>query len=310
MNLGFPMPKLPKMPEKPNAHEKLVEWKKYKRSIEYYFGLMKRKLPTAQRLQLLYLGGGTEVQKALEHYALPTHGDDELAYEEMILHMDKHFQTGVDSLAYLIQLFGMRQKDSEPFADFAQRLKAQADLCDLGTARENLLKTQIQKGARNAKIFASAEAWVNKSLDDIIGLGIADETGSLQLGSKKQEAPDATTANSDETFVGSVSDHGRSGPRRLPRSWRRPEGRGSFRGFPKRYTNQGRGSSRAYPYASGQGPNTSWQGPYASGQGRPSENAANIRCFNCQKLGHVMRNCRNNVYSLDNNDQKVEEICE
>lgn len=93
----------------------------------------------------------------------------------MLAHLDKHFKTGVDSLAYLVQLLGMKQKDSEPFADFVQRLKAQADLCELGTGRDNLLKAQIQKGAKNAKLFAGAEAWVNKSLEDLIGLGIADE---------------------------------------------------------------------------------------------------------------------------------------
>lgn len=294
INNSLPLPKLPKMSEKPNAHEKLVEWRKYKRSIEYYFDLMKHKLPTVKKLQLLYLGGGSEIQKALEHFVLPTHDNDELAYVEMLLHMDKHFQTGVDSLAYMMQLLGMKQGSSEPFADFVQRLKAQADLCELGTARENLLKSQIQKGARNAKIFASAEAWVNKSLDDIVGLGIADETNTQLLASNaKQEAVNAQIVNDEET-VGRVSEDGRSS-KRFPRSWRRS----GYNNFSGNYAQSRPGSSRNMQ-------NQQRAYPYSNGQGRSNGTLANVRCFNCHKFGHMMKNCKiRNVYSIDNT--KVED---
>lgn len=293
---GFQMPKLPKMGEKKNAHEKLVEWRKYKRTFDYYFKLAKQPLTSTQKLQILYLGGGPEIQKALEHFEEPTHGDDSLAYEEMLSHMNKFFQTGVDSLAYMLQFFNMKQKEDEPFADFAQRLKSQADLCELGTARDNMLKTQIQKGAKNAKVFASAESWVNKSVEDIIGLGIADETGSLPSSKSKQGT--AVTYADDEEVVGRVYNNGGQTQSRFPRAWRR-DWRGGQRGG--RYGQGQRatagGSQRQYPYSSGQ-----------SRSGTGGGNTSEMRCFSCNKVGHFAKDCRSRgMYQIDDAVGKVEE---
>lgn len=276
--LGFQLPKLPKMPEKSNAHEKLMEWRKYKRSIEFYFGLMEQQMSAQQKLQLLYLGGGTEIQKALEHFHTVSDGDEASQFAKMMEHMDKHFQTGVDGLAYMLQFFNMKQKEDEPFADFAQRLKAQADLCELGTARDNMLKTQIQKGAKNTKVFASAESWVNKSLNDIIGLGIADETGSLPSGTKAKAPP--TVKPEEEESVGHVSESNRQYHRRSPRAWRRDHQRGRGRGPYQRGggNRAGRGSARQYPYSSGQA---------TTGSG-----GSTVRCYSCNKMGHFARDCR------------------
>jgi Zinc knuckle len=281
------MPKLPKMAEKANAHEKLIEWKKYKRSIDYYFQLTHHSLPASQKLHLLYLGGGPEIQKALEHF-VPIEGEeDQKAFETMIAHMDKYFQTGVDSLAYVLQFFNMKQKDDEPFADFAQRLKAQADLCELGIARENMLKSQIQKGAKNAKVFASAESWVNKTLDDIIGLGIADETGSLPSSSKVKQN---LSRDDDTETVGRVEEHGQSVPRRFPRSWRRSEQRGRF--TPRRGNNR---------------PNQNRQYPYSSGQDHGTSGRSNIQCYSCKKFGHMARDCRSRgINIVDDYNVKVD----
>lgn len=287
---AFQMPKMPKMAEKSNAHEKLIEWKKYKRSIDYYFKLAKQSLTTTQKLQLLYLGGGAEIQKALEHFKEPSHGDDKLSYEEMMTHMEKFFQTGVDSLAYMLQFFNTKQKENEPFADFAQRLKSQADLCELGTARENLLKAQIQKGARNAKVFASAESWVNKSLEDIIGLGIADETGSLPSSSKIKQNQ---SQNDDDELIGRVSDSNGQTPRRFPRAWRRGGQRGGRSG--QRNEMNRAGSYRQYPYSSGRG--------RTDGE----KNSPSVRCYSCNKIGHFARECRNRgVFLIGNENEKVE----
>lgn len=143
--LGFHLPKIPKMESKPNAHEKLIEWKRYKRAIGYYFNLLPRGVSSDRKLQLLYLGGGPEIQRALEHFSLPSDKDEDGKFEAITAHLDEFFKTGVDGLAYVLQFFKLAQKEDELFADFAQRLKTHADLCDLGSARDNLLKARFKK---------------------------------------------------------------------------------------------------------------------------------------------------------------------
>lgn len=295
VKLGFPMPKLPKLVEKSSAHEQLTEWKKYKRSIEFYFNLIKRKLSAQAKLELLYLGGGTEVMKALERFELPPNVDDQAAYEQMIAHMDRHFQTGVDGLAYMLQLLAMIQKEEEPFADFVKRLKAQADLCNLGESRDNLLKAQIQKGAKNNKLFSRADSWVNKSLDDLVGLGIADEASSSNKGKMSSQSE----SNENIARVTNDQHDHRSNSYRFPRSMRRPSGRPpgrpSFSNHGSNNSYRGAQSSRQYPYSSGN----------SSGQ---ASARSQIQCWNCQKTGHVSRNCRasRNVFYNESRDEQVQ----
>lgn len=291
------MPKLTKMPEKPSAHEQFTEWIKYKRSIDFYFDLLEDEgISAKKKHQLLYLSGGSVIQRSLENFEFPEDVEDKTAYDKMIEHMDKHFKTGVDNLAFLKQLLNMKQKESEPFADFAQRLKTQANLCDLGSARDNLLKTQIQKGAKNAKLFASADSWVNKSLDDIIGYGIADESCSpVGLTKVKVESK----GESDEDQVGFVDSNRRDYrsqqyPRR-PDTFR-PQGRYGQQSGPSR--NYGRGISRNYQQRSY---------PYSSGRGGKQSGDSQMRCFNCHKLGHRARECKSrNVFSINNDNGKVQ----
>lgn len=289
----LPAPKLLKLIEKPSAHEQLIEWKKYRRSIGFYFDLIKGKLSSASKYKLLYLNGGTMIQKALEHFVLPTHGDENKVYEQMLDHLDKYFHTGVDPLAYLVQLLGMKQKDNEPFADFAQRLKSQADLCDLGSGRENILKTQIQKGSKNAKLFAGADAWVNKSLEDLIGLGIADEVHSTLSTSKGKLE---TLKESDDESIANINYAGERAQKRFPRNMRRQ----SYSKFaPNRGGNKPyRKPAQSYPYSSGQG------------VGGGAGSSSHLRCYSCHKMGHIARYCsQKNVFSVNSNG-KVQNILE
>lgn len=292
------LPKLPKMPEKPNAQERLVEWGKYKLAIECYFGLMRSKVTASQKMKLLYLGGGSEIQKSLEHFKSPESGDEAKDFDTMIKHMDHYFKTGVDTLAYLMQLFSMKQKDTEQFADFAQRLKAQADLCELGEAKENLLKTQIQKGARNSKIFASAEAWLNKSLDDVIALGIADEANAnLTTGTKrKQDQPTTSDDESVNRVTGPPNSKYRKFTQRRANTLGKRQNDNNS-GYRQTQTKIGAQKSQAYPYSSGQ-------------KSQTGSGASHIRCFNCKRMGHYARDCRSNIFAVYGNQKVEDEIFE
>lgn len=285
--LGFHLPKIPRMETKPNAHEKLIEWKRYKRAIEYYFNLLPNGVSSSQKHQLLYLGGGPEIQKGLENFVIPNDNGESEKFTAMIEHLDEHFKTGVDGLAYMLQFFKMAQRDDETFADFAQRLKAHADLCEMGLARDNLIKTQIQKGAKNAKIFQTAEAWMNKSVNDLIALGIADEAG--MSGNKCKNNKE--TSDDTETIAKIDS---KPGPSRFPRDVRR-----NFR----------QGSSRPYGRGGQQFRNTQYgqrQNQYTTNQGqRPMPNN-NIICYACEKTGHIARNCPNRkIFAVYDEDVKV-----
>lgn len=275
------------METKLNAHEKLIEWKRYKRAIEYYFNLLPKGVSSSQKHQLLYLGGGQEIQKGLEHFVIPSDSGESGKYTAMMKHLDEHFKTGVDGLAYMLQFFKLAQREDETFADFAQRLKTHADLCELGLARDNLIKTQIQKGAKNAKIFQTAEAWMNKSVNDLIALGIADEAG--MSGGKIKISKET----SDETETIARIDS-KPGPSRFPRDVRR-----NFR----------QGSSRPYGRGGQQSRNTQYgqrQYQFTSNQGQRPMSNSNIICYACQKTGHIARNCPyRKVFAVYDEDVKV-----
>lgn len=132
---------------------------------------------------------------------------------------------------------------------------------------------------------------MNKSVDDLIGLGIADEANSNYMkGKVNKETSEETETIARIEAPRQPARENRRFQQRYPRTSQRGKPFGGQQGY-----------TRQYPYAPSQN----------TGQRQTAHSANQLQCYNCQKYGHIARNCRNRkVFAVFDEQVKVNELLE
>lgn len=192
------------------------KWKNWLKSFEYCLNAGKV-TSEEEKFALLLHFAGPKIQEIYDALPQKEEEKDEISgpwasgyvlgskYEDAISRLDEFFLPKKNSTYERHMFRQIRQKESEPFANFAIRLRIQAEKCDYGDALETNVKEMVISNCRSDKMrrdlmkitIMRAEA----TLDDILKVAKATE------GLYEQEKPfkQNTNTTSTSTMVDDVN---------------------------------------------------------------------------------------------------------
>lgn len=154
-----------------------TEWRKWKRSLEYYLAASGITGQREKRNQLLHLGG-PDLQDIFDNlpgiHDVPHVSPDPPFYDVAVQQLDSHFQP-CRRRTYERHVFRqISQQQGERFGDFVMKLRVQANRCDFdqdgSSVMESMIIDQIAEkclsSALRKKILEK-----DRSLDEVVAIG-------------------------------------------------------------------------------------------------------------------------------------------
>lgn len=268
------------------------EWSLWRERLMILISLKPSIKSQKDKKGFLVLVGGPEIQKALRGQAVSgevTNAHPIPEFDNAILRLDNHFNSGTHQMTDIIRFTNLRQKPEEQFIDFVHRLQQYASVCDFKGSEESQILLQIRKGAIHSKKLSKMITREQKTLAEVINYGSTlDNEASFETTKPKkaEDVPGSSySENADISYVSRPPFRGRNSypfdNRYTPfQENYRGRGRGRARGRGQSYRVQGHPSFQ---------PSNAYRG-YQSNRsfaGRPA-----VTCYNCRKQGHLARECR------------------
>lgn len=296
-----------------------TEWRKWKRSLEYYLtasGITGRR---EMRNQLLHLGG-PDLQDIFDNlpgvHDVPHVTPDPPFYDIAVQKLDSHFQP-CRRRTYERHVFRqIAQLPGERFGDFVVKLRVQASRCDFDLAGGTVMDTMIIDQIAEKCLSSTLRKKIlekDRPLEEVVAIGKTIEDVEQQC--KELTNKDEVGAKFPET-VNKVNSQGQQGPWKstgnrffVPqRGFRRQYGRGQASGArPFRYETRenqdiqnnyrpARVQDRSFSASKQWTPNQDTRICFACGRrghlkGGPECIAKNAQCLRCRNLGHFAKWC-------------------
>lgn len=261
---------LKSFPEGLNPSARRNEWILWREQLMLTLSLKPSLKSQEEKLAFLVVSGGKEIQKAIKNK--PSKGErldiePIPVFDNILKRLDFYFNTGTNAITDIIAFRKIGQRKNEQFISFVNRLQEQASYCGFGDSEENQIMMQIREGAKHKQKLGEMMTRENKSLSDVINYGSSLDTedtfeeGKLKI--KKEETRD-TDSDEEKEAVAYVQ---------KPFNKRREDSK----------------QERFQPYHD-----------YHRGRERSSrpifrnrdQNAGRQVCYNCNRPGHIARNCR------------------
>lgn len=293
-----------------------VEWRKWKRGLEYYLEASNVVGQRERRNLLLHLGG-PELQDIFDSlpgvHDVPHVAVDPPFYDVAIEKLDAHFQP-IQRRTYERHVFRqIAQKNGERFNDFVMKLRVQANRCDFdqegGSVRDSMIIDQIAEkclsSALRKKILEK-----DRPLSEVVAIGKTIEDVEIQckeLVSSNKE-PNAVNKVAVQQFSDPTSFRGQQcwsfmPPTELRNQYARGQWRPSHFGNRSENPGQSRQTNR-FSTRPKERSSDSFQrrndedhricfGCGRRGHAKGSERcpAKQAQCLRCKRLGHFAKWC-------------------
>lgn len=188
-------------PEGLNPSARRNEWILWREQLMLFLSLKKTLKTQAEKRAFLVVSGGREIQKALSDKPVPGEITDLSpvpVFDNALLRLDNHFQTGTNAITDIIRFRKLAQKGGEQFIDFVHRLQEHAAHCGFGDAEENETLIQIRTNATHALQLGQMKTRENKTLADVINFGSSlDNEESLSEDTVRVKRESDTTENNE-----------------------------------------------------------------------------------------------------------------
>lgn len=301
-----------------------VEWRKWKRSLEYYLEAS-NVVGQRERKNLLLHLGGPELQDIFDSlpgvHEVPHVAVDPPFYDVAIEKLDAHFQP-IQRRTYERHIFRqITQQNGERFNDFVMKLRVQASRCDFdqdgGSVRDSMIIDQIAEkclsSALRKKILEK-----DRPLSEVVAIGKTIEDVEMQckelVSSNKEpitvnRVDPSTQQNPDPSSFRGHQSWSFKSPTELRNQYARGQWRPSQFGNRRETFEQSRQTNRfstkptdAYPRRNEED-NRICFGCGRRGHAKGSERcpAKQAQCLRCRRPGHFAKWCTKRLGS-DCND--------
>lgn len=292
-----------------------TEWRKWKRSLEYYLAASGITGQREKRNQLLHLGG-PDLQDIFDNlpgiHDIPHVTPDPPFYDVAILELDSHFQPCHRRIYERHVFRQISQQPGERFGDFVMKLRVQGSRCDFDMDGNSFLESMIIDQLAEKCLSSALRKKVlekDRSLEEVVAIGKTIEDVELQcqeLCHKEKDKVGLETVNK-------VNSQNFQSRKSLPQpsGYRSSDFRGDFRRqqvrSQPRFKPEGREnwSPQYNPRYSGQSfgdrqPNNDNRICFGCGRrghlrGTPDCIAKDARCLKCKSVGHFAKWCTKRV---------------
>ncbi|CRK88833.1 CLUMA_CG002881, isoform A [Clunio marinus] len=287
--------KIPAMSKKTDPKEQQREWKKYKDTIKQFFSIASGFDTAKSKLSYMKLFCGEEIRDALLRVKIKkSNKTEKQKFKDIIETLDNHFDAGINTQGFLKDFYNTKQNESESFVKFIHRLKNAAIDAEISQKNfEDAIIVQAVAGTRINKL-KSADVYSKKTLKELEQLATTfemDEKGNKEMESVKDDETKREVlavgnyqqGRNVATSYQRFPQRGRGNYYHYERPYSRPQGNDDFkygRGMRGRYRYRGRG----YAY------------------GNQFSNKNDQRCYNCNRAGHIARNC---LFRVNNVEEKT-----
>lgn len=247
-------------------------------------------LTQREKYVLLMTRGGKEIRQIFKNQAPCEEEELEIRpprlvipeYDNAIIRLNKYFGSKINARMELDRFRAMKQTPDEDFNKFLLRLRAQANRCDFSTRTDDEVLHQVMQGARDVKVR-------NKRIDGKITLdGVVQyAVGREMLLAFEKEAKGGVEAWQPQSQPIMAMDEKSSPGRKMKNSrWTRGEGRRDGRGD-REGRRDGKGERDVRDQRNECENCGSWY--HRTGDGRCP--AKGMRCYECQRMGHLAVKC-------------------
>lgn len=260
------------------------EWRKWKRSLEYYLAASGITGQREKRNQLLHLGG-PDLQDIFDNlpgvHDVPHVAPDPPFYDVAVQQLDSHFQP-CRRRTYERHVFRqISQLPGERFGDFVMKLRVQASRCDFdqeGSAvMESMIIDQIAEkctsSALRKKILEK-----DRALEEVVAIGKTIED-------VEQQCKEMVQRETDDKLPTSVNKVNQQGPHRSKAAFQ-PSNNSSFQPQQNFRRSNFRDQSRYRFEAKRTWPSSGNPPAFGAAGGRQPNNDNRI-CFGCGRRGHL-----------------------
>lgn len=217
------------------------EWSLWRERLMILISLKPSIKSQKDKKGFLVLVGGPEIQKALRGQAVSgevTNAHPIPEFDNAILRLDNHFNSGTHQMTDIIRFTNLRQKPEEQFIDFVHRLQQYASVCDFKGSEESQILLEIRKGAIHSKKLSKMITREQKTLAEVINYGSTlDNEASFETTNPKkaEDVPGSSySENADISYVSRPPFRGRNSYPFVNR----------YTPFQENYRGRGRGRAR------------------------------------------------------------------
>lgn len=206
-------------------------------------------------------------------------------YDNAVLRLQKYFGSKINLRMELDRFRSMKQTKSEDFCQFLLRLRAQANRCEFGKRTEDEILLQVTQGASDIKVR-------NKRIDATITLDkISQYAVGREILSKDEKEDKAEGDWQNGSHVMAIKQ--RTPPKRFEREDQRPREAIKDRGFRSARNREGRYERNNDKWKQEKRNECEACGSWNHRSGDRDCRASNLKCFECQRTGHLAMKCPN-----------------